>query len=43
MIIIYILAVIGGICVFCTASMVALLCIEAKEWDDGEDGTDKRD
>lgn len=43
MIIIYILAVIGATCLFCTAALGILLCIEAKEWDDGEDGTDKRD
>lgn len=43
MIIIYILAVIGGACLLCTAALGVLLCIEAKEWDDGEDRTDKRD
>lgn len=43
MIIIYILAGIGAISLLCTTALGVLLCIEAKEWDDGEDGTDKRD
>lgn len=43
MIIIYLLAGIGAASLICTAALGVLLCIEAKRWDDGENGTNKRD